>query len=202
MKQKIIGLIAAFIIKTYYQLFIFFKVTFEHEEDRAKFFAAYEHKHPKEKALVLAFFHQDELVLIPYFINKNLCALVSSSKDGEIMHTALNELGLTTVRGSSSKKSVAGLLAAIKKVKQGYNFAIAVDGPKGPIYEVKEGVIKISEKSGYPIVPIRGHVGRHYLFKKAWNQARIPMPFSTVTLHVGKIDFYNKESLQEKLRGL
>lgn len=202
MKEKILGLIAAFIIKSYYLIFIRYQVEFEDEADRELFFESYSLKHPENKTLIMAFYHQDELALIPNFINKNVCALVSSSKDGEIMHSALMHLGFQTVRGSSNKKPIAGLIAAIKKAKQGYNFAVAVDGPRGPIYEIKEGVLKISEKTGYPIIPVRAAISKYYLFKKAWNQARLPLPFSTVTINVGKIDFYNKDTLDKKLRSL
>lgn len=202
MKEKILGLIAGYLLKHYYLIFIRFEERFENPRDKEKFFKAFEKPIPKKDKLIIAFFHQDELALIPYFINKNIAVLVSPSKDGEIMCSAIDYLGYQSVRGSSNKKPVAGLLAAIKKTLKGYNFAMAVDGPKGPIYKVKEGVIKISEKAQTQIIPIRAELSRFYLFKKAWNQARLPMPFSKVIVHIGSIDFYTKETLEEKIISL
>ena len=118
------------------------------------------------------------------------------------MTNAIESLGIHTVRGSSSRGAVAGLIAAIRKVKEGYNFALAVDGPKGPIYEVKEGICAIQTKSQFPIAPIRAHVDRAFIFEKAWNKAKLPKPFAKIIIVVGPITDYNTSSLQTSLRSL
>lgn len=111
-------------------------------------------------------------------------------------------LGFTTVRGSSSKGAARGLLAAIKKVKEGYHFAIAVDGPRGPIYKVKEGLPAISRKTEVPILPARAYPSRAKIFEKSWNKAKFPMPFSTIEIRYGEFGIYDSKTLESKLNEL
>lgn len=131
-----------------------------------------------------------------------MAVLVSLSKDGELMKRIAEKLGFATVRGSSSKGAARGLLAAIKKVREGYHFAIAVDGPRGPIYKVKEGLPAISRKTEIPIIPVRAFPSRAKIFRKSWNQAKLPMPFSTIELRFGNIAVYESVELEKELSKL
>jgi lysophospholipid acyltransferase (LPLAT)-like uncharacterized protein len=63
---------------------------------------------------------------------------------------------------------------------------MAVDGPRGPIHEVKPGVFTLSLLSGSPIYPIGVAVNRFHRFEKSWNKAILPKPFATVSVHVGE----------------
>jgi lysophospholipid acyltransferase (LPLAT)-like uncharacterized protein len=79
---------------------------------------------------------------------------------------------------------------------------MAVDGPKGPIYRTKEGIIRLSQKSGRPIFPFRAWPERFILFRKAWNQARLPLPFSRIHIMVGPAAMYSREELDDALNAL
>jgi len=52
---------------------------------------------------IYSFWHQDELALLPYFRNRDIVAMVSHSRDGTIMATALECFGYLTTRGSSTR---------------------------------------------------------------------------------------------------
>ena len=118
------------------------------------------------------------------------------------MNTIATVLGYQTIRGSSSRKAVSGLLAAMKHVRAGNKFSIAIDGPKGPIYEVKDGIIAISKKTNTKIVPIVTTPKRFYTFEKAWNKARFPYPFNSIEVKVGEIKEYTREELEKMLTSL
>ncbi len=181
-----------------------YKVEFEDENDRKIFFEDYTklRPHPGENSMY-AFWHQDELALIRYFAKTNIGVLISSSRDGTIMAKASDFLGYKTIRGSSTRRAIAGFLEAIKLVKEGYKFAMAVDGPRGPIYKVKEGLPKLCEKTGRPIWPLRAYPQKCYTFEKAWNKIRLPYPFSTIIIKAGKRDLYKtSEALEAKLISL
>ena len=202
MKQKILGTLAAIIFKIL-KLTYRYELNFKNDTDKKLFFAFINSKKPDINTnCVFAFFHQDELCLLPYFMNKKISLLVSLSKDGQIMAEATRRMGCIPVRGSSSRGAVAGLIASIKKVKEGYSNAIAVDGPRGPIYKVKEGVIAISDKTNRPIVPLRAHPKKAKIFDKAWNKARLAYPFSKIMISIGPIQSYNKDELEATLNKL
>lgn len=131
-----------------------------------------------------------------------MSVLVSVSKDGEIMNNIAYFLGYETVRGSSSKKAVAGLIMAIRKVKAGYDMAFAVDGPRGPIYKVKEGICAIAEKTGVNIIPVRAIPSRQKVFEKSWNKAKFPKPFARMDLYFAPAKKYSREELEQTLLDL
>ncbi len=119
-----------------------------------------------------------------------------------MLASAVEYMGYQTVRGSSHRGGVAGLLALMKKVAEGYSSTIAVDGPRGPIYKVKEGITAVSEKCKRPIVPVKAFPKRKHVFEKSWNKATLPMPFTKIILVLGKIDFYSTQELEDKMISL
>ena len=202
MKIKLLGFFASLLLRVL-RLTYRYKLIFPDQDTQNKYIQYMRSNKPDfESSFLLAFFHQDELCLIPYFKNSGFSVLVSLSKDGEIMTEASQRLGYLPVRGSSSKGAVAGLIAAIKKVKEGYHFAFAVDGPRGPIYKVKEGICAVSTKTGRPILPVRAHCSFEYIFNKSWNQAKLPLPFSTITLNFSSFKNYNSVDLEYALKHL
>lgn len=201
MKEKILGLIAGFILKIYSSTYRY-RFFFEDESDKSKIMNDLFNLGLSENSLLYAFYHQDELSCIPYFSEKNICVLVSKSKDGDIMANAIKTIGYKAIRGSSSRGAVAGLIAAIKSVREGYKFSMAVDGPRGPIYKVKEGMSQISKKTGHDIAPFHANPSKFWLFKKAWNQAKLPKPFSRIDIVFGKTGYYSSIELEEKLNAI
>ncbi len=202
MKQKLIGLVAAYIFKIL-RLTYRYELIFKKESDKDLFKRLIHTKKPDiNNNAVIAFFHQDELCMLPYFMHKKISILVSLSKDGQIMTEATTRMGYIPVRGSSSRGAVAGLIASIKKVKDGYSNAIAVDGPKGPIYKVKDGVVAISKKTQRPIIPLRSYPSKAKTFENAWNKAKLAYPFSKIEIIVGEIKMYEKEDLEIMLQSL
>lgn len=177
-----------------------YKLTFERESDKEYFWDAYHNRNNKK--YIISFFHQDELCLIPFFQNTNLGVLVSLSKDGSLMSEMAQRLGYVTTRGSSSRGAVAGLIAAIKKVRDGHSFSFAVDGPRGPIYKVKDGAIAVSEKTDTPICPVKAKINYAFFFNKAWNKVKFPLFFSSIEVKIGEIKMYSRKELELKLISL
>ena len=131
---------------------------------------------------VFAHWHGDELVLIGYYARRNLAVLSSLSKDGSIMAKTLQLLGYQVFRGSSSRGGARGLIGLIKAVKEGSQAALAVDGPKGPIYEVKPGIVELAGRTGAPVIPVRTRCDRAWVFRRAWNKCYLPKPFARVVV--------------------
>jgi lysophospholipid acyltransferase (LPLAT)-like uncharacterized protein len=132
-----------------------------------------------------AHWHRDELALLPWFGKKHVAVLVSQSKDGDMMAAAARHLGYHVVRGSSSKGAVGGLLALLKASRQGYHGEIAVDGPKGPLFVCKPGIVRLTQKSGVPLLPVGVAAGRKFVFEKAWNKTFLPLPFTRQVFFFG-----------------
>ncbi len=134
----------------------------------------------------VAHWHGDELALTPRFGHLAPTILVSHSKDGEIMARATRALGYRVTRGSSTRGAVGGLIALIKAVREGHVVVLAVDGPQGPRGVCKPGIIRIVQKTGAPLFPVGVAVSHRFVFKKTWNQAYLPLPFSRQVIFMDK----------------
>jgi len=202
MKQETLGLIASILMRLL-RLTYRYNLHFKNEEHKALYLKLLNAKKPDPKQnFLIGFFHQDELSLIPYYKNSNISVLISKSKDGEIMSQASIRLGYLPIRGSSSRSAIAGLLGCIKSVRKGNNLAMAVDGPRGPIHKVKDGLCAVSKKTDRPIIPVRAFVHNAKIFKNSWSQARFPKPFTKIDFFIGDIRVYETIELEQELLSL
>lgn len=143
--------------------------------------------HPDAKKLIndkspiiLAHWHGHELALIHLVKSLRLATITSQSKDGRTVGGVINYLGGTSSKGSSSKSGASGLLGLIRLLKSGRITSVAVDGPRGPVYEVKPGIFEIAKVCKAPIIPVAASASSCIHFPKAWNKAFLPLPFSVV----------------------
>ena len=102
------------------------------------------------------------------------------------------EIGLKTIRGmgyevldASLGKQSQGIINFIKIIKEGTPALVAPDGPHGPIYEAKPGVIYMAHKSGSVVVPVGMGFSRRVVGPN-WDDFALPLPFSRVALTVGE----------------
>lgn len=131
---------------------------------------------------VYGHWHGDELGLVYLLGMYQSVAIVSSSDDGEIMNTVATLMGSKTARGSSTRGGVSALKATLRAAKNGFNPAIAVDGPKGPFHQVKPGVFEISKVIGAPIFPLAAAADRTWVFSKSWNKTWLAKPFARMVV--------------------
>lgn len=94
--------------------------------------------------------------------------------------------GAKTAKGSSSRGGVEALKGLIRLSKEGYNPAIAVDGPRGPYKTIKPGVFQLSRLSKARIYPAAVTFSKAWYFPKSWDKTYLPKPFSKVLIHWGE----------------
>ncbi|MFW5782337.1 MAG: lysophospholipid acyltransferase family protein [Candidatus Muiribacteriaceae bacterium] len=160
------------------------------------------------KGFILAFWHGEQFALTRYMRNLGLYILTSLSKDGELQTKYLTSLGYNCVRGSSSRGGMKAVIQLRRIVKNSdyAPVAMAVDGPKGPIYQPKDGFLYLSSKTGMPILPVRVVYHNAKLFKRSWDRYKLPKPFSKITVifsepyQAGGADDKEKERFREIMR--
>ncbi len=107
-----------------------------------------------EKAMIVAFYHGHLIGTLRIFEEREkLTALISRSRDGEFLARMVVNLGYKAARGSPAHKAVEGAMQLIDAAKAGSSLIVAVDGPRGPYEEPKEGVIRMAELTGLPLLP-------------------------------------------------
>ena len=63
--------------------------------------------------------------------------------------------------------------------------AFAVDGPRGPYWEVKPGALLAARRAGGVMVPMGSAVHRGKTFARAWDRFELAWPFTRVTVVLG-----------------
>ena len=117
--------------------------------------------------------------------NGQIKVIVSEHRDGQTIRKVVSHLGVGALEGSSTRGGAKALIGAIKSIKSGIDVAITPDGPKGPIYEVADGIVAIANKTNAKILTCK-IIPTKYWKMKSWDKFIIPKPF-------GKIDFYISE---------
>ncbi len=91
--------------------------------------------------------------------------LISRHRDGEFIARVMEYFHLGTIRGSYRKEgSVSSLREIITDLRNGHDVAITPDGPKGPRYKVKQGIVELAKLTGKVIVPVSYSAGKKKLF--------------------------------------
>ena len=111
--------------------------------------------------------------------------LTSASHDGDMVARAMAVFGLGAVRGSSSRRAVAALVGLRQALRDGTDVCLTPDGPRGPRYQVQEGVISTAQLTGLLIVPVSYHLQWKFTVK-SWDRFQIPVPFARVQVVMGR----------------
>ncbi len=138
-----------------------------------------------DRQFVYALLHAHQAAAIA-LSDPNTGALVSRSRDGELLVPLLKSCGCIPIRGSSGKGGKGGATALtqmIRHCQQGHPAGIAVDGPKGPRGKAQKGVAMLAQKAGIPIVPVVLVPRRRFTFTKAWDRMQLPSPFCRLDCH-------------------
>jgi len=147
-----------------------------------------------DQRIILAFWHR-RLVMMPMaypFKRRNpggeergVAILSSDSKDGERSAATWRWFGIHAVRGTAGEDGAKALVRMIRAVKDGWDFGITPDGPRGPSMELKPGVLALSRKTGAWVVPVCVAYSRAWKLK-TWDQMLVPKPFCRVTVRYGE----------------
>lgn len=138
-----------------------------------------------QRPVILAFWHNRVLPLPLVARGQRVCILNSQSRDGEIATRALARWNIHSVRGSATRGGEKGFLALVRAQRRGYHLAVVPDGPRGPRYVVKPGVIHLARFTGAPIFPVTASASRFHQLR-SWDRLLVPLPFAEVRYYVGE----------------
>lgn len=133
---------------------------------------------------ILCFWHNRLLMLPIVAAGQRACIMVSQHRDGEIGTRLLAGWGIDAVRGSATRGAVGGFLRLVAAYRDGSNLVVLPDGPKGPRYVAKPGVVRLAKAVGAPIYPM-AYAARPVRQLDSWDRLLIPLPFARVAVLVG-----------------
>ena len=125
------------------------------------------------------------LVLRRFFPQRHGAALISASRDGDLLADAVQRFGYDVIRGSSSRMGATAILQLTQVLASGRDVVITPDGPRGPAYELGPGIIFLAQKSGAPVLPINLEYSRCWRLG-SWDRFIVPRPFAKVRVLIGE----------------
>ena len=133
------------------------------------------------KNYVLAFWHGS--MLLPWYIHrrKRMIALISKSKDGDLLARVLKNWKYRVIRGSSSTGGDVALGIMIDYGKNKHSITITPDGPRGPRQKLKAGAVIAAKKSGLPLI-LTGVGIQNKKSLNSWDMFSIPKIFTKAVL--------------------
>lgn len=146
---------------------------------------------PYQKPRILSFWHGHQLFMSWIYTGglrrekaPGMYALISQHRDGRIIAKAVEFLGIQSVEGSSTRRGLGALYELIETLNRGDHISITPDGPKGPCFEVKAGIIRIAQRTGAAIHPTAIAAKNKWTFK-SWDRMFLPKPFSKAVMIMG-----------------
>ncbi|MFB6356594.1 MAG: lysophospholipid acyltransferase family protein [bacterium] len=138
------------------------------------------------RPFILAFWHGQMLPLLNFFRNHGLYTFISPHRDGEYISRVLEGLGNCSIRTSLRDMRLSALKQAIRLVREGESLAITPDGPVGPAFQAKPGIIKVSKRLEIPILPVAGMAG-HQKILESWDRFVFPLPLGATWMRFGEM---------------
>lgn len=146
--------------------------------------------------IIYAFWHGELLPLLYSHRGDDVAVLVSAHHDGEIVARIAERLGLSTVRGSSTRGGVRALMDLVRVLESRRSTAVTPDGPRGPARQFAPGTLVAAQRTGAPIVPIAVRASRAWRLR-SWDRFLVPKPFARVHLVYGPPAYVAAASARE-----
>jgi len=139
-----------------------------------------------QEPAVVVLWHDQIYPLSKCMENTHSVALVSPSRDGDIVTSFTEGFGHEFIRSSSLKNSAATLRLLIKTASKRKVFVTA-DGPRGPRHKMKIGALLAAQKTGAPLYLIKFRT-KGYRFN-SWDKFLIPWPFTKIEATISEPHF-------------
>jgi hypothetical protein len=196
-KLKIEGRVARWLIAFGVHLLRVWERTLRYEvEDRAGILAK-----PVTQNYIGSLWHNRllifPLVLRRFFPNRGGAALISASRDGDLLTDAIHRFGYEVVRGSSSRLGASAILQLTEILGSRRDVVITPDGPRGPVYDLGPGIVFLAQKSGAAVLPMNLEYSRCWRLR-SWDRFIIPQPFAKVRVLISPPHYVRSTSTPDE----
>ena len=138
----------------------------------------------RKQAHLVGVWHNSIFALMDLMGRERYPIIVSRSKDGEDIQWISARFGIAPVWGSATTGGSGALRQALRLLHGGGALIVTPDGPRGPRYVVKPGIVALARKTGAPIVPLACSALRRWEFR-SWDRMKLAKPFATLAVFVG-----------------
>jgi lysophospholipid acyltransferase (LPLAT)-like uncharacterized protein len=147
-------------------------------------------QHAQNHKTILLLWH-NRLLVLPELLQRygsqcNYCAFISNSRDGELIAILTKSYPIGRVLRVPHDGRHQALATLIRQLREAQEvMVITPDGPRGPLYQVKAGVVLAAQATGASVVPFSWQADRYWQFN-TWDKLRVPKPFARLAVHFGE----------------
>jgi len=136
-----------------------------------------------DKQVVITTWHRCAIYFLFKYGFLHPMVLFSSSRDGDLLADFAKKVGVIPARGSSTRGGKEGSEQLVRFLNTGGRVVATVaDGPQGPAFRAKPGLVRIAQRSGVHLMPFMWSASKVWMFTKAWDKMIIPKPFSRIVV--------------------
>ena len=122
---------------------------------------------------------------------RKIHVLVSPSRMAAWEADFFSTLGIQSIRGSSSRRSINATRELLAIRKSGQDIGISPDGPSGPLYDFKRGAVFLARVTDAPMALISANFRMAWRLN-SWDRHFFPFPFSRVDVRIGRLPPYSQ----------
>ena len=153
---------------------------------------------------LFAVWHSGMFTLFHWGRKRKICVIPTNTWRGDSITYLAKRYGIKTVRFLEDKSPLeraAALSDFYHIIMQGYDAALAVDGPPPPIvnHQAKSGILSLSQKTGLPVVATGVKMKKKIVCFWRWDKLEIPLPWSEVEINFGAPYFATENSTTQEL---
>ncbi len=124
-------------------------------------------------------------------------AVTSAHNDGDYIQMILEHYGHSAIRGSSRKQATNAMREILRIKREDMRLVLTPDGPLGPKFKVKGGLVKIAKRYNVPIIPMC-YSATQAIVLGTWDKFIVPIPFvSKLLIEFGEPVYGDKISDEE-----
>ena len=113
------------------------------------------------------------------------------------IHVLLRWMGVERIiLGSTGHSGREAAEQIVKYLRKGYSTVLIPDGPHGPPFLLKKGIVHMSLQSGVPIVALQLRVSKFFELK-TWDRKRLPYPFAKIRMEIGDPIYVTEDTFDE-----
>jgi lysophospholipid acyltransferase (LPLAT)-like uncharacterized protein len=131
---------------------------------------------PPAHPAVFALWHRDLPLMITLLGARHPWFLLSPAPNLRPIRVLMTWLGHRSVLGASGDGGRKGIDELLRQRGPDDDAWLAVDGPAGPGFRAKPGIVWLARATGLPIVPISYAAQRDFPLRRRWDQMRFHLP--------------------------
>ncbi len=128
------------------------------------------------RGAIFCMWHENILPGVFVGAQSGLRALISQSRDGDLITQFVQGFQLEAIRGSSTRGAVRAIREMVRSCDK-HSILITPDGPRGPRRVFQPGAVYLASRTGLPLVPLSMALSATYRLP-SWDRMAIPKPFS------------------------